>query len=235
MALILLAAAPPCNQAGGIAINPAGRTELTVNNDQFNIVREDLHRRYRLMVPAETIDRLLDETIDECRDRARVATFLTVMVEREATERLEQEALDQNTAGERRQELLFVCNRNAGRSQLASAITRWLVGERIFVRSVGLEPAEGIDETVLQVLHERGISTSELYQKTIIPRTVHTSDVVVLMGVDQVPGVPGRRYVRWDIADPDGQPIERVREIADDVESHIRDLLAELGLLQATS
>lgn len=206
-----------------------------MSSKQFDIVREDLHRRYDHMCPPETVDRILDETIDESVERARIGGFLTVLVEREATDRLEQEVAHGGSLDSRRKELLFVCRRNAGRSQLASAITRWLVGDRIMVRSVGLEPAEGVDPTVLQVLNERGISTSELYQKTIIPRTVHTSDVVVLMGVDQLPGVPGRRYVQWDIDDPEGEPTERVRVIADEVERHIRELLEQLEVLGKTA
>ncbi|MGD7003560.1 low molecular weight phosphatase family protein [Corynebacterium halotolerans] len=206
-----------------------------MSNRQFDIVREDMHRRYDHMCPPEMVDRVLDETISESVERARIGSFMTVMVEREATDRLEQEVAQGRAMDRRRKELLFVCRRNAGRSQLASALTRWLVGNRIMVRSVGLEPAEGVDPTVVQVLRERGISTRELYQKTIIPRTVHTSDVVVLMGVDEVPGVPGLRYVRWDIDDPEGEPVGRVRVIADEVERHIRGLLEELGVLGKTA
>lgn len=203
-----------------------------MNNDQFDLVRGDMHRRFGQMFSPETIDRVLDEVIDENVNRARVTTFVAVIVEREAAERFAELASDERIAEKRRKEILFVCRRNAGRSQLASAITRELVGNQVLHRSVGLEPAQGIDETVLEVLRERGISTEGLYQKTIVPRTVHASDVVVLMGVDQVPGVPGHRYVRWDIADPEGQPIDKVRGIADEVERHVRSLLGDLNLLE---
>ena len=83
---------------------------------------------------------------------------------------------------------------------------------------MGLNPVGGINPTVLEVLAERGIPTGHLYQKEIVARTVHRSDVVVLMGVDQRPDIPGDRYVEWDIADPEGASIEEVRTIADDVE-----------------
>lgn len=204
-----------------------------MNDDQFRLVRGDMHRRFGQMFSPEIIDQTLDEVIEENVSGARLSTFAAVMVEREAAERFEEMAREQRLEGKRRMELLFVCRRNAGRSQLASAITRHLAGNGVLHRSVGLEPSHGIDETVLEVLLERGISTEGLYQKTIVPRTVHASDVVVLMGVDEVPGIPGHRYVTWDIADPEGRPIEEVRAIADDVERHVRELLAELGLLQA--
>ena len=186
---------------------------------QFEIVREDMHRRYGSLHTAEHIDALVDQTIAERTANAKVETFLPVMVERVVSEKLEEQAA---AAG-------------AGRSQLASAITSWIVGDRLFVRSVGLNPVGGINPTVLEVLAERGIPTGHLYQKEIVARTVHRSDVVVLMGVDQRPDIPGDRYVEWDIADPEGASIEEVRTIADDVERNVRALLDEMGFDEAQS
>lgn len=199
-------------------------------NDQFAIVREDLHRRYGQAFAPETIDTVLDEAIAEHSESSRMQTYLPVFVEREASDRLRRLVRERDLTRLRRQEILYVDERNAGRSQLAAAYTHHLAGEAVMFRSVGLNPVGGIDRTVLRVLAERGIRHDMLYQKEIVPRTVHRSDIVVLMGVDSIPGVPGDRYVHWDIADPVGQPIERVREIADDVEAHVRALLAELGV-----
>ncbi|HHT31413.1 MAG TPA: hypothetical protein GX015_02545 [Corynebacterium sp.] len=55
------------------------------------------------------------------------------------------------------------------------------------------------------------------------------------MGVDKRPDIPGDRYVEWDIADPEGASIEQVRTIADDVERHVRALLADMGFAEAQS
>lgn len=200
-----------------------------MSTDRFAIVREDLHRRYGQYFYARTIDDLLDEKIAEARSHATVETFLPVTVEREVSEILEERAEAQGRSGTARPEVLFVCERNAGRSQLASAITSQAVGDRVFVRSVGLNPSGGIQPEVIQVLEERGIPTAHLYQKEIVPRTVHRANVVVLMGVDEIPGIPGDRVERWDIADPAGQPVEKVRAIADDIEAHVKELLVELG------
>ena len=200
-----------------------------MSSDRYAIVREDLHRRYGQYFYARTIDELLDATIAEAEAKAKIDTFLPITVEREVSEILEERAEAKGRSGTARPEVLFVCERNAGRSQLASAITAHAVGDRVFVRSVGLNPVGGIDPQVLEVLQERGIATGHLYQKEIVPRTVHRANVVVLMGVDEVPGIPGDRIERWDIADPAGQPIEKVREIADDIERHVKELLVELG------
>lgn len=197
---------------------------------QFDIVREDLHRRYDALHPAEHVDKVLDEIIAERTATAKVTTFLPVTVERAAAELLEAQAEALGYKSAPRREVLYVDERNAGRSQLASAITGHLAGDEVFVRSVGLNPVGGINPLVLQVLEERGIRTSHLYQKQHVARTVHRSDVVVLMGVKQTPDIPGDRYVSWDIEDPKGRSIQRVREIYDDVEHHVHLLLKELGI-----
>ena len=205
-------------------------------NRQFEIVREDMHRRYGSLHSADHIDALVDATIAERTAAAKVETFLPVIVERIVSETLEEQATAAGAKDPRaRREVLYVCERNAGRSQLASAITSWIVGDKLFVRSVGLNPVGGINPTVLEVLAERGIPADHLYQKEIVARTVHRSDVVVLMGVDKRPDIPGDRYVEWDIADPEGASIEQVRTIADDVERHVRALLADMGFSEAQS
>ena len=205
-------------------------------NRQFEIVREDMHRRYGSLHSADHIDALVDATIAERTAAAKVETFLPVIVERIVSETLEDQATAAGAKDPRaRREVLYVCERNAGRSQLASAITSWIVGDKLFVRSVGLNPVGGINPTVLEVLAERGIPADHLYQKEIVARTVHRCDVVVLMGVDKRPDIPGDRYVEWDIADPEGASIEQVRTIADDVERHVRALLADMGFAEAQS
>lgn len=202
-------------------------------NDRFAIVREDLHRRYGQAFDAQVIDDVLDRTIAEHNETSRMQTYMPVFVEREASDRLRKLAAEDDLQHLRRQEILYVDERNAGRSQLASAITYWLVDESIVTRSVGLNPVGGIDPNVIKVLEERGIRHDMLYQKEIVPRTVHRSDIVVLMGVDSIPGIPGDRYIRWDIDDPADQSIEKVREIADQVEACVRSLLEELGVAVA--
>lgn len=197
--------------------------------DRYAIVREDLHRRYGQYFDGHVIDRVLDRYIADSEATAKIETFIPVLSERGAAEELEAMAVAIGRDGDSRREVMFVCEKNAGRSQLAASITYHLVKDRVFVRSMGLNPSGGVDPTVVEVLKERGISTSHMYQKEIVPRTVHRSNVVVLMGVDEIPGVPAVRYEYWDIEDPVGQPIEKVREIADDVEARIRTLLDQIG------
>ena len=43
------------------------------------------------------------------------------------------------------------------------------------------------------------------------------------------PVIPGARVIDWPLPDPKGQPVERVREIRDEVRRRVEALVAEHG------
>jgi arsenate reductase len=45
---------------------------------------------------------------------------------------------------------------------------------------------------------------------------------------DACPYIPGKRYVGWDLPDSEGQPVETVREMREEIRSRVVQLLAEL-------
>ena len=139
------------------------------------------------------------------------------------TARAEERGLDARPVPE----ILFVCEHNAGRSQLAAALADHLGGEHVHVRSAGLHPSGRVNPAVVEVLAERGIRLRRGYTSPLQEDCLDAADVVVLMGVPECEE-SGRRQVSWDVADPQGQPVEVVREIADQVEERVRGLLAEL-------
>jgi ArsR family transcriptional regulator len=127
-------------------------------------------------------------------------------------------------------EVLFVCVENAGRSQLAAGILRQLAGDRVLVRTAGSAPAGAVRTTIVAALDEIGVSLGGEFPKPLTDEAVRAADVVVTMGCgDACPVYPGRRYLDWDLDDPVGKPIEAVREIRDDIEVRVRELLAELA------
>jgi arsenate reductase len=44
-----------------------------------------------------------------------------------------------------------------------------------------------------------------------------------------VPYIPGKRYIDWDLADPQDQPLETVRQTRDEIARRVDALAAELG------
>ena len=128
-----------------------------------------------------------------------------------------------------RPEVLFVCVHNAGRSQMAAALTAHLSGGRVRVRSAGSAPASEINPAVVQAMQEIGLDLSREYPKPLTDDAVEASDAVITMGCgDACPFYPGKRYLDWEVADPAGQPIERVREIRDEIRTRVETLLSEM-------
>lgn len=124
--------------------------------------------------------------------------------------------------------VLVACRKNAGRSQAAAALLRHYAGDRVEVLSGGSEPADEVHPEVRAVLAERGLEP-EQQPKRFDAAMVQAADVVVTMGCgEECPYYPGRTYLDWEVEDPHGQPVERVREIVDDIDTRVRGLLVDL-------
>ena len=84
---------------------------------------------------------------------------------------------------------------------------------------------------VLEALRELGIDASDDVPRRLDDEAVAWADVVVATCDDACPVVPGKRYIAWQLPDPKDQPLERVREIRDDIDGRISMLAAELDAL----
>ncbi|ASU81612.1 arsenate reductase ArsC [Nocardiopsis gilva YIM 90087] len=127
--------------------------------------------------------------------------------------------------------VLFVCVHNAGRSQMAAGFLTHLSGGAVEVRSAGSEPGERINPIAAEAMREVGIDISANTPKVLTPEAVEASDVVITMGCgDTCPVFPGKRYLDWELDDPAGQPLDKVRPVRDEIRSRVERLLGELGL-----
>lgn len=125
--------------------------------------------------------------------------------------------------------VLFVCIHNAGRSQMAAGYATALSGGAIDVRSGGSEPGNEINPVAIAAMAEEGIDISQGVPQLMTTEAVRDSDVVITMGCGDVcPIFPGKRYEDWDLTDPAGLPIEKVRPIRDEIKGRVQTLLAEL-------
>jgi arsenate reductase (thioredoxin) len=127
---------------------------------------------------------------------------------------------------DRRPFVLFVCKHNTGRSQMAEAFLRQLVGSDVEVASAGTIAAEHPDPGVVAAMAEINIDISGARPKLLDPAVVARADKIITMGCD-VEGVP-RVDDDWSLPDPKGQTEERVREIRDLVRTKAGDLAKEL-------
>lgn len=130
-----------------------------------------------------------------------------------------------------RPSILFACLHNAGRSQMAAGFALALSGGAVEVRSAGSTPADEVNPVAVQAMAEVGIDIASEQPKILTNEAVQASDVVVTMGCgDTCPFYPGKRYEDWELDDPAGQPIERVRPIRDEIRRRVEALLAEFGV-----
>lgn len=129
-------------------------------------------------------------------------------------------------------EILYVCVHNAGRSQMAAALTRLLGGDRVRVRSAGSAPGERVHPGVVLAMKEVGIDLARETPKLLTPDAARAADVVITMGCgDACPVFPGKRYLDWKVDDPKDRPVEEVRRIRDDIRGRVEELLRELRAL----
>jgi arsenate reductase len=123
--------------------------------------------------------------------------------------------------------VLFVCNHNAGRSQMAQAFFERYAPEDVRAESAGTEPASEIWPVVVDVMREAGFDLSGRKPKRLTLEMQLHADWAITMGCgDACPYVP-TMVEAWDIPDPAGKPIENVRAIRDGIEAHIRELIGQ--------
>ena len=126
-------------------------------------------------------------------------------------------------------QILFVCVHNAGRSQIAAGFMENISQGRVKVFSAGSAPKDSINPLAVQAMAEVGIDIANNQPKILTNKAVQESDVVITMGCgDSCPFYPGKRYEDWELEDPAGQSIEKVREIRDQIKIKVEELLSSL-------
>jgi arsenate reductase len=126
--------------------------------------------------------------------------------------------------------VLFVCLHNAGRSQMSKALFERAAAGRHQADSAGTTPADRVHPQVVEAMDELGVDLSEARPRRLERDMAEWADVVVTMGCgDECPYVPGKRYLDWDLPDPNGLPLEEVRPIRDDIASRVEALADELA------
>ena len=133
--------------------------------------------------------------------------------------------------------VLFVCVKNAGKSQMAAGLMRKIAGDTVEVHSAGTKPGGEINALSAAALAEGGIDITDQTPKAIDPALLRDVDVVVTLGREaHVEPVEGTRFETWDTDEPSDRGIdgiERMRLVRDDIAARVEDLLVRLASRQA--
>ncbi|MBC2589574.1 arsenate reductase ArsC [Rhodococcus aetherivorans] len=203
--------------------------ELLMPQAVLQRAAEHLADKYDGIFSPQTVERVVFESYAALRRTATVCTHLTALAPRFAAERLTALAQAEGAVAKDVPEVLFVCVHNAGRSQMAAALLDHRAGGRVHVRSAGSAPIAAINPVVVEAMAELGLDLDAEFPKPLTDDVVAAADVVVTMGCGDACAVyPGKRYIDWTVPDPDGQSLEVVRTLRDDLDARVRALLADL-------
>ncbi len=194
----------------------------------------NLREQFSGVFGQETIERFLSSSYDQFATVSSVPTFLPLLAERFARQRLHALARIEGKATDGRPIVLFLCVHNAGRSQMAMGFFQHLAGEGALAWSGGSEPGSQVNPSAIEAMRERGIDISTEFPKPWTEEVVRAADVVVTMGCgDACPVYPGKRYLDWELDDPAGKSVEDVRPVRDEIERRVRELLVSLDVAVA--
>lgn len=127
-----------------------------------------------------------------------------------------------------RKRVLFVCVENANRSQMAEAFARIHGGDEVEALSAGSKPSGVINPKAVRFMAERGYDLAAHASKSL-DEVIGQFDAVVTMGCgDDCPWVPAKRREDWALPDPKHMDDDGYRAVRDEIESHVRALLAVL-------
>jgi len=127
----------------------------------------------------------------------------------------------------------FVCVQNAGRSQMSTAfaereVERRGLDDRVKIVTGGTHPADHVHEEVVTVMDEIGIDLSDRTPQEVSTATLNACDVVATMGCSTLELDADSVEVRdWALDDPDGEDLDAVRAIRDDIEERVAALFDE--------
>ena len=127
--------------------------------------------------------------------------------------------------------VLFACVHNAGRSQMAAA---WFneMADRSKARAIsaGTDPGPRVHPEVVTAMREVGVALAGAATTRLSPELAQQAHVLVTMGCgDECPFVPGAKRDDWPLEDPKGKPIDRVREIRNEIRDRVQALIRDEG------
>jgi arsenate reductase len=118
--------------------------------------------------------------------------------------------------------VLFICQHNAGRSQLGAALLDHLAGDRFTATSAGLSPADVVNPAVAATVAELGVDISGNVPRAVTEADLDQADVVVLMKPGlALPSTPHGEVLEWSFPNPEAWDAEAVRPLREAVAARI--------------
>ena len=124
--------------------------------------------------------------------------------------------------------VIFACIHSAGRSQMATAWFNLLADPaKARATAAGTEPAGAVHAIVVEAMKEVGVDLSQAKPSLLTQERLLAASGLITMGCGEAcpTAPPGLWRDDWALPDPKGQPLERVREIRDDIRRRVLELV----------
>ncbi len=124
-----------------------------------------------------------------------------------------------------------MCVENAGRSQMAEGFFRKYTSKNYEAISAGTVPTSQINPLAIEAMKEIGIDISFQKPKELTENMMRNATKIINMGcMDKnfCPTLFVPKVIDWGIEDPKGKPIEKIREIRDEIEMRVKEIVKEI-------
>ena len=128
--------------------------------------------------------------------------------------------------------ILFVCVENAGRSQIAEAFFKKYAKNSFNVVSAGTNPSPNLNPAVVSAMNEIGIDLKNQQPQLLSSSMIKNSNKTINMGCmdkESCPALFVKDVIDWNIPDPKEKTIDQVREIRDQIEKEVLNLIAVIN------
>jgi arsenate reductase (thioredoxin) len=128
--------------------------------------------------------------------------------------------------------ILFVCVENAARSQMAEVFFNKYSPKGYHAVSAGTKPISEINPIVVKVMKELGDDISRQKSKEITEEMIRDSAKIVNMGCMEKQSCPTlflHNLIDWNIEDPKGKSVAKVRDIRDQINERVKKLVTDLN------
>ncbi len=191
----------------------------------------------------DTHDQVISETVMPFL-RSYFKDLRELRADQERLRRLPAFSSDQGVKKDRRVKVLFICEHNSARSQMAEAYLNALAGNAFRAESAGIIPSS-IHPLVIALMKEDGLDISRQRSKRVddLSMDKRSFDIVVTVcdesRLEACPVFKGEKQrLHWDIADPSAvggsaeQHLSAIRVIRDKIKAQVSSLIQSNTLTQ---
>ena len=177
----------------------------------------------------DTLQHYVDDSYHDLASRSKVLTHIPAFVERFSRQRLKALAKNGGYIEDHLPDVLFICERNDGSSQMAAAMFRARAGDLATVHSAGSAPAAELLEEAVHVLHEIGIELLEEFPKPITEEIEQAADVIVTLDAhDDIVVVDDKQYSACRLPARHDGGLDGYRQLRDEIDQHVAELFESI-------